>query len=90
MPIIVRKQDSPYRWSISHVALADVANQEKTMPAEFITDDGMGITEACRRYLTPLIQGEAYPPYQHGLPDYIRLKNHLVTKKLSQAIAEWS
>ncbi len=83
MPIIVREQDSPYRWSISHVALADVANQEKTMPAEFINEDGMGITDACRRYLAPLIQGEAYPPYHHGLPDYIRLKNYLVTKKLS-------
>ena len=83
MPIIVREQDSPYVWSISHVPLADVANQEKTMPAEFITADGMGITEACRRYLAPLIQGEAYPPYKNGLPDYVRLKNQLVTKKLA-------
>lgn len=73
MPIIVREQDEPYRWSISHVPLADVANQEKCMPAEFIREDGMGITDACRRYLTPLIQGEAYPPYINGLPDYIRL-----------------
>lgn len=82
MPIIVREQDSPYQWSISHVPLADVANQEKTMPAEFISDDGMGITEACRRYLAPLIQGEAYPPYKQGLPDYIHLKNQMVNKKL--------
>lgn len=77
MPIIVREQDSPYRWSIGHVPLADVANQEKSMPAEFIREDGMGITESCRRYLLPLIQGEAYPPYIDGLPDYIRLKNAL-------------
>ncbi len=82
MPIIVREQDSPYRWSISHVPLADVANQEKAMPAEFIREDGMGITEACRRYLEPLIQGEAYPPYVNGLPDYVQLNNQLVEKKL--------
>lgn len=82
MPIIKREQDSPYRWSIAHVPLADVANQEKAMPAEFIATDGMGITEACRRYLVPLIQGEAYPPYKNGLPDYIRLKNQLVAQKL--------
>lgn len=82
MPIIKRENDSPYRWSINHVPLADVANQEKEMPAEFISDDGMGITEACRRYLEPLIQGEAYPPYAHGLPIYVRLKNQLVEKKL--------
>lgn len=78
MPIIVRKQDTPYRWTIDQVPLADVANVEKTLPPEFIRDDGMGITEACRRYLTPLIQGEAYPPYVNGLPDYVRLKNILV------------
>ena len=87
MPIIKREQDSPYRWSIAHVPLAEVANQEKAMPAEFIASDGMGITEACRRYLAPLIQGEAYPPYhQNGLPGYVRLKNQLVAQKLK---ADW-
>ena len=82
MPIIVRDQDSPYRWSISHVPLADVANQEKAMPEHYISADGMGITDACRQYLLPLIQGEAYPPYHNGLPDYVRLKNTMVIKKL--------
>ena len=84
MPIIIRKQDEPYQWSIGSVPLADVANQEKAMPAEYIAADGMGITEACRRYLAPLIQGEAYPPYIKGLPDYVTLKNKLVKKKLKQ------
>ncbi len=83
MPIIVREQDFPYQWSISHVPLSDVANQEKAMPREYISEDGFGITAACRRYLEPLIQGEAYPPYSHGLPDYVRLKNQLITKKLT-------
>ena len=78
MPIIVRESDSPYRWSIGHVPLADVANQEKKMPRDFISEDGFGITATCRRYLEPLIQGEAYPPYQNGLPDYVRLKNKRV------------
>ena len=82
MPIIVREQDEPYQWSISHVALAEVANQEKAMPRDFIAEDGMGITAACRRYLSPLIQGEAYPSYTKGVPNYVRLKNQLVEKKL--------
>jgi 6-phosphofructokinase 1 len=30
----------------------------------------------------PLIQGEDYPPYKDGLPQYVRLKNVLVPKKL--------
>lgn len=82
MPIIIRQQDEPYQWTIGKVPLADVANQEKAMPAEFISEDGMGITAACRRYLAPLIQGEAYPTYNKGMPDYVRLQNKLVAKKL--------
>jgi len=83
MPIVVRENDVPYEWSIGHVPLADVANQERAMPDNFIREDGMGITDACRRYLAPLIQGEAYPPYTAaGVPDYVRLKNELVTPKL--------
>ena len=78
MPYIKREQDHPYQWSIHHAPLSEVANQEKMMPAEFIAEDGMGVTEACRRYLAPLIQGEAYPPYINGMPDYVRLKNKLV------------
>lgn len=82
MPMIVREQDEPYQWSLQPVALSEVANHEKPMPAAFIREDGMGITEACRRYLAPLIAGEGYPPYVDGLPDYVRLKNQRVTKKL--------
>ena len=82
MPIVKRDTTSPYTWSIDSVPLEDVANQEKKMPLDFISDDGMGITQTCRDYLSPLIQGEAYPPYVNGIPDYVRLKNILVDKKL--------
>lgn len=82
MPYINRLEDEPYSWDIQTVGLEKVANVEKEMPAEYISEDGLGITAACRRYLSPLIQGEAYPPYKNGLPDYVRLKNQLVTKKL--------
>lgn len=79
MPIIQRESDSPYRWTIGYVPLKEVANQEKQLPSNFITEEGFGITDACRRYLKPLIQGEAYPPYRDGLPDYVRLRNVLGT-----------
>jgi ATP-dependent phosphofructokinase / diphosphate-dependent phosphofructokinase len=52
------------------------------MPADFISEDGFGITEDCRRYLVPLIQGEDYPPYDSGMPIYVRLNNVAVPKKL--------
>lgn len=84
MPTIVRKSDQPYSWEVGAVELAKVANVEKFMPAEFISEDGFGITEACRRYLVPLIQGEDYPPYVNGMPDYVRLKNSAVPKKLPE------
>jgi len=82
MTSIVRKSDSPYRWSVGKAPLSRVANREKMMPRRYISADGFGITAACRRYLAPLIQGEAYPPYLNGLPKYVELKNIPVAKKL--------
>ena len=83
MPTIVRKTSRPYRWVIGHVPLAAVANKEKKVPRDYIRADGFGITAACRRYLEPLIAGEAYPPYRDGLPDYVRIKGVPVRRKLS-------
>ncbi len=82
MPAIVRKSSRPYRWKIEPVELAKVANVEKKVPREFITPDGFGITAAARRYLSPLIAGEDYPPYRNGLPDYVRIRGKSVKKKL--------
>jgi 6-phosphofructokinase len=83
MPTIVRTSDSPYQWHVGHAELKDVANVEKMMPAEFISDDGFGITDSCRRYLQPLIIGEDYPPYKNGLPDYVTMKKQMIAKKLA-------
>ena len=82
MPTIVRKSSQPYKWTIGMARLADVANREKCMPRDFISADGFGITAKCRRYLAPLIQGEDYPPYKNGIPQYVTLKNVAVKKKL--------
>jgi 6-phosphofructokinase 1 len=82
MPTVVRLSNNPYKWEIGSANLADVANVEKMMPKEYISEDGFGITAACREYLQPLILGEDYPPYQNGLPQYVQLKNIGVPKKL--------
>jgi 6-phosphofructokinase 1 len=84
MPTIDRLTDAPYTWKIGAAELKDVANVEKFMPKDFITEDGFGITEKCRTYLSPLIQGEDYPPYKNGLPDYVKLQNIAVPKKLGE------
>jgi 6-phosphofructokinase 1 len=82
MPIIVRKSSKPYRWAIGVAELKDIANAEKMMPRDFITEDGFHITAKCRQYLEPLVQGEDYPPYRNGLPAYVTLRNAAVPKKL--------
>jgi 6-phosphofructokinase len=82
MPTIVRKSSKPYRWVIGHVPLAEVANKEKKLPREYLREDGFGISEACRRYLEPLVAGEAYPPYRNGLPDYAHIRGVAVKRKL--------
>ena len=82
MPTIERISDAPYRYRIGMAPLAKVANVEKFMPRDFITKDGFGITDKCKRYLRPLIRGEDYPKYKDGLPHYVTLKNVAVAKKL--------
>ena len=82
MPTIKRLSDAPYAWEIGEAPLSAVANVEKFMPRDFITEDGFGITAACKQYLLPLIQGEDYPPFEHGLPSYVTLKNAPVARKL--------
>jgi 6-phosphofructokinase len=84
MPTIVRTADKPYKWKIGTVPLAEVANKEKMLPRDYITDDGFHITAKGRRYLSPLIKGEDYPPYKDGLPQYVQLKNAPVRKKLAE------
>ena len=83
MPTVERVSDAPYKWKVGMAPLSKVANVEKMMPKNFITRDGFGITEKCRTYLAPLMKGEDYPPYKDGLPQYVRLKNVAVPKKLT-------
>jgi 6-phosphofructokinase 1 len=84
MPAIRRLGDDPYHWDVIEAPLSQIANQEKLLPADFIAADGFGITERARRYLAPLIVGEAYPPYRNGLPDYVRLRNVTAPRKLPE------
>jgi 6-phosphofructokinase 1 len=83
MPAIVRVSDAPYRWKIGVAPLEKVANFEKKLPRDYISADGFGITAKARKYLSPLIRGEAFPPFKDGLPRYVRLKNVAVPRKLA-------
>ncbi len=82
MLTLERVSDIPYEWKLGVLPLAQVAGFERKIPKEFIADDGFHITQACRDYLLPLIQGESFPHFKDGLPDYVRLKNSRVQQKL--------
>ena len=45
MPTIVRTSDDPYRWEVGSADLSEVANVEKKLPQNYISDDGFGVTE---------------------------------------------
>ena len=83
MPAIIRLSDQPYRWKIDVAPLAKVANVEKMLPRSFITRDGFGITAKARAYLRPLLLGEDPPPFRNGLPQYVRLRNVAVGKRIA-------
>ena len=87
MPIIIRTQDNPYAWTIGEIELNKVANIEKTLPSDFIGDDGFSVTEDCIQYLRPLINGEDYPSYIDGVPNYVSLKKQFVPRKLTDDFA---
>jgi 6-phosphofructokinase 1 len=83
MPIIKRISDSPYKWKIESASLKNIANIEKNMPRKFISRSGFEITSAGKKYLRPLIQGQAQTNYVNGNPDVAELKKVLVKKRLS-------
>ena len=83
MPIIKRISDKPYKWNIGIVPLKNVANVEKTIPKKFISKSGFEISLEGKKYLRPLIKGEADVKYVNGIPDIANLKMIEVKKKLA-------
>ncbi len=83
MPIIKRISDKPYKWNIGIAPLKNVANVEKTIPKKFISKSGFEISLEGKKYLRPLIKGEADVKYVNGIPDIANLKMIKVKKKLA-------
>ena len=82
MVSIKRLADEPYEWTVSTLNLSRVANKEGKVPRSYMRKDGFGISARGRRYLAPLIQGEAYPRYENGLPYYQPLRNKPIRQRL--------
>ena len=88
MPVIVRTSDEPYAWEVGEASLADVANVEKSVPREYITEDGYGITEACRRYLRPSSRARTFHRLRGGFPPTCGSRTRRYRK--SSPIRSWS
>ena len=69
-----RAKGDEYKCEIKLVKLDEVANAEKKVPLEWITNDGAGIGDAFIDYALPLIQGESKPPFENGIPVFAKLK----------------
>jgi 6-phosphofructokinase 1 len=76
------EQGGRYACTTGLADLEEVANGEKKLPPEYIDAGGFGVTEAFRRYATPLILGEAQIEIgPDGLPVYARLARRMMEKK---------
>ena len=63
-----------YTCGIKLIDLSEVANTEKKVPDSMINAQGNGVTEEFINYVLPLIEGEAKPAYESGVPHFARLK----------------
>ncbi|MCI2046981.1 MAG: 6-phosphofructokinase [Faecalibacterium sp.] len=72
--VAFRRADAEaYACETVTVPVGQVANREKKVPREWITADGMQVTDAFVHYAAPLIQGEAAPVWQNGVPCHLHL-----------------
>lgn len=74
MAAFERQPGPGYHMVPKAVDLAAVANAEKKVPQDWITPDGVGLTQDFVDYALPLIQGETQLPFENGLPRFARLK----------------
>lgn len=73
MSTIIRDCDEPYKVHYDGADISMIANKEKTVPLEWISEDGMDVNDRMERYLRPLIQGEKKVNYVNGIPEYIMM-----------------
>ncbi len=74
MAVIVRKSDNPYSYGIETADIKCIANLEKTIPQEWIINDGTYVSDEFVKYCKPLICGEIASVVKDGLPIHMKLK----------------
>ncbi len=71
MVVMQRISQQPYFCKMDTYDIHNIANGEKSVPVEWITEDGRGLKEEMLQYIRPLIMGEVLPIYVDGLPAHL-------------------
>lgn len=75
MMIFRRQPGDAYACDIACAEISLIANQSRYLPDDFINDEANHVTDACCRYLLPLIEGEYQPICRDGLPVHLILSS---------------
>ena len=81
MVCYARKEGDKYECEYKLLPLELAANTEKTVPLEWIINDGTGISDEFIKYALPLVQGETQMVKEDSLPRFAKLNKVLVEKK---------
>ena len=75
MMVILRSGDEgEYASVFGHMDIDLIANKTKYVPDNFINAEGNNVTDKCLEYILPLVNGEIYPVFKKGMPEYFRFK----------------
>lgn len=75
MVVLQRLSDDPYQCGTEVKDVYKIANDEKVVPREWVTEDGSYVTDDFVSYVRPLIQGDVSPVMVDGIPRHLYRKN---------------
>ena len=89
MATILRKPGDDYEAYYERVPLEKVANSERSFPAEWLSGDGLDVTDDFVRYAEPLM-GDRWPdiPLENGIQRFARLEPVFAEKKCGDYLPE--
>ena len=71
MVVLERLSDDPYQCGTAVRDVHKIANDERCVPREWITEDGTYVTKEFITYVEPLIQGDVSPIMVNGIPRHL-------------------
>ncbi len=77
MVTMTRTSNTPYTIEYGYSQIKGIANEARSIPREWINDEGNDIKQELIDYLAPLIEGEVNIQYKNGLPEYMNV-SHLI------------